>query len=159
VNMSNSPDNFDNLQKLLKLKRHEQPPPGYFNHFSSKVLNRIEREEEKDLDTAWIRKLLTMLETNPIAAGLFGISVCSLLISGIAYSQYQPASSGANGSDIGMNLAEADSGASGVNWSKATRSDSVSPSVNPMFSTNVPGSLFNGMEPVMAVPVKYPVGE
>jgi len=157
--MSNSPENFESLQKLLKLKRHEQPPPGFFNHFSAKILNRIESEEERNAGTAWVRKLLMLLETNPIAAGFFGISVCSLLVSGIAYSQYQPASSAASGSNVGMNLAEADTGEGGVNWSKVARTDSVASSVNPMFSTNVPGSMFGGMEPLMAVPVKYPIGQ
>lgn len=157
--MSNSPENFDNLQKLLKLKRHEQPPPGYFNNFSLKILYRIESEEDRNPDTAWIRKFFAILETNPIAAGLFGISVCSLLISGIAYSQYQPAPAGIAASSVNMDLADAGVIGRGTDLSKVSHADSVAPSVNPMFSTNVPGSLLSGMQPVMALPVNYPVGE
>ncbi len=33
--MNESEHNFQDLKRLLKLKRHEVPPPGYFNNFSS----------------------------------------------------------------------------------------------------------------------------
>src|SRR5271166_1499249 len=137
--MSNSPENADNLQKLLKLKRYEQPPPGYFNNFSLKILHRIESEEEHNPDTAWIRKLLMILETNPIAAGIFGVSVCSLLISGIAYSQYQPAPDGAGNSNVAFDLADASAASGGSDSAKIMRASSAASSVNPMFSTNIPG--------------------
>jgi hypothetical protein len=150
--MSNSPENADNLQKLLKLKRYEQPPPGYFNNFSLKILHRIESEEEHNPDTAWIRKLLMIFETNPIAAGVFGVSVCSLLISGIAYSQYQPATIETGSSNVGFDLADAGTPLGGSDSSKIMRASSVAPSVNPMFSTNIPGSLFGELS---AVPAKY----
>ena len=37
-----SPENFQSLQKLLKLKRYEQPPPRYFNEFSGHVIARLQ---------------------------------------------------------------------------------------------------------------------
>ena len=35
ISMNSENDNFDQIQRMLKLKRYEQPPPRYFNDFSS----------------------------------------------------------------------------------------------------------------------------
>jgi hypothetical protein len=93
-----------------------------------------------------------ILETNPIAAGIFGVSVCSLLISGIAYSQYQPAPDAAGNPNVAFDLADASAPSGGSDSAKIMRASSVAPSVNPMFSTNIPGSLFGELS---AVPVKH----
>lgn len=42
--MEQSPENFESLQKLLKLKRYEQPPPRFFNEFSGNVIARIQSQ-------------------------------------------------------------------------------------------------------------------
>jgi hypothetical protein len=43
------------LQQLLRLKRHETPPPGYFNEFSDTVLDRIRTLESERAIPKWRR--------------------------------------------------------------------------------------------------------
>jgi len=43
------------LQQLLRLKRHETPPPGYFNDLSSGVMDRIRALEAERNTPLWRR--------------------------------------------------------------------------------------------------------
>ncbi len=90
--MNPEQEEFAELHRLLALKRHEQPPPGYFIYFSGQVIARIragERLEEESLlhRVPWLERLWIALETKPVFAGAFGIAVCSLLVSGIIYTE------------------------------------------------------------------------
>ncbi len=85
-----------------------------------------------------------MLETNPIFAGAFGVAICSLLVFGITSFQYVDRTSVAVVTDDANN-------ASPVLFSKSS-SESLSPSVNPMFSTNIPGATTFGALSLSAQP-------
>jgi hypothetical protein len=92
--MNTAPEEFEQLRKLLKLKRYEQPPPGYFNNFSTRVITRIEDHasantwDKLEHEVPWLRRLLGVLDASPMAAGVFGVIVSGLLLGGIVYSQY-----------------------------------------------------------------------
>ena len=49
--MNETKPDFSELKRLLKLKRHEVPPPGFFNHFSEEVVARI---RERFGDSGWM---------------------------------------------------------------------------------------------------------
>ena len=94
--MNAGPQNFDRLRRMLALKRHEQPPPGYFHGFSAEVISRIKAGERGEPDSifgrlfgesSWLQRLRDVLEAKPAYAGAFGAAVCALLISGIVYSE------------------------------------------------------------------------
>ena len=92
-------ENFEDLRRLLVLKRYEQPPPGYFNDFSRKIIARIEAGEgevyvsvfEQWLARApWVLRVFQTFERKPILAGAFGMVVCGLVVSGVVYSENTP---------------------------------------------------------------------
>ncbi|MCI0539683.1 MAG: hypothetical protein L0Z50_31125 [Verrucomicrobiales bacterium] len=79
--MSSSQDDFDRLRRLLASKRYEQPPPGYFNHFSDRVIARIEEEEFRSCSNWWAW-LIEKLEAKPILVCAYSMAVSSLLLVG-----------------------------------------------------------------------------
>ncbi len=93
--MSPDQENFEQLRRLLALKRHEQPPPGYFNNFSRQVIARIQAGEAAADSAAdrwsgrssWLRRALGLFEARPIVAGAFGMAVCAVLFFGIIFSE------------------------------------------------------------------------
>jgi hypothetical protein len=87
--MSQDMENFDSLQRLLSLKRHEQPPPGYFDSFSREVILRIkagERGEEAFgyfWQLPWLQRIWGALEARPVLTGSFGVAACAFLVLGV----------------------------------------------------------------------------
>jgi hypothetical protein len=87
--MNPESQDFEQLRRLFAIKRHEEPPPGYFNCFSRDVIARIKAGDQgkRSLRETWPQRLWAMLEAKPIFAGAFGVSVCAVLISGILNSE------------------------------------------------------------------------
>ena len=91
--METEHDQFSDLRKLLTLKKYEQPPPRYFQEFSSKVISRIEAGEATAIVT-WRQRLGLDFDFKPALIGAFGVIVCGLLLIGVITSSgvTQPAS-------------------------------------------------------------------
>jgi hypothetical protein len=92
--MSNEPQEFEQLRALLRLKRYEQPPPRFFNEFSSRVMAGIEADAARSpaerflAGASGLARFFRALERNALVAGSFVTGVCALLIGGIVYSEY-----------------------------------------------------------------------
>jgi hypothetical protein len=96
MNMQNPrQDDFAELRRLLALKRHEIPPPGYFNGFSREVILRIQAGETGSNSwfgrfssaTPWLQGLYSLFNAKPLAAGAFGVTVCGVLAVGLFSSE------------------------------------------------------------------------
>ena len=94
MSMNPEQEDFQDLRRLLVLKRHEQPPPGYFNDFSSRVIARIQAGEATAswLERAWehspwLQQIWSLLGARPALAGGFGLAVCGLLVAGVIFSE------------------------------------------------------------------------
>lgn len=81
---------FEKLQRLLKLKRYEQPHPRYFNELSGQVTarlragatSRLDNFEEAVAQTPWLRRLWQTIEGRPALSGMVAAGMCGLLLLG-----------------------------------------------------------------------------
>ena len=85
--MNENENNFESLRRLLALKRHEIPPPGYFNSFSGAVISRIRAGETSESVGDWFSKLLQAFEFKPAFAGAFASALFLLLVFGIIFAE------------------------------------------------------------------------
>lgn len=162
--MNESEQNFKDLKQLLKLKRHEIPPPGYFNNFSNQVLSAI--REERTASTAsrinseapWLVRFLSIFDSRPGLVGGLATSLMLLLVFGVVLTDHSdsdyssqnvfapgtsaqnsssPVTSAATPSDV----ASADSGSSGGITISTNPAASLQPTAvlfgqqNPLFQT------------------------
>jgi len=90
--MNENENQFEPLRRLLALKRHETPPPGYFNTFSSRVISRIRagegaRSEGVAEGLSWLLGLVESFQFKPAFAGAFASVLGLFLIFGIVYAE------------------------------------------------------------------------
>jgi hypothetical protein len=161
--MNESENNFESLRRLLALKRHEIPPPGYFNSFSGQVTSRIragETAESREIaEPSWLLKFLQVFEAKPAFAGAFACSLCLLLLFGIIYSERPDAMQKTTLSTLlatvtqqsGLPLADA---ASSI--LPSSQPTGLMVSTNPVLSLEPVSSLFGQPNP-LAQPVSFPL--
>lgn len=94
--MNQNDQEFEQVRKLLKLKQHEVPPPGYFNNFSSEVISRIRAGEASKSqsfaerlqnEVGWLYRIFQVFETRPGIVGGFATSLCLLLLLTVVFAE------------------------------------------------------------------------
>jgi hypothetical protein len=143
--MSDNEQDFDALRRLLALKRHEVPPPGYFEDFSGNVIARI-RADEAAAKLPWVLRFLQMFESRPAYPVVFASSLCMLLLYGIVSVEQNP--------EISGTFAQQVPGATGfplTAMSSGTPSDGqpmmAIVSTNPPVDVSANASLFSSSQP------------
>ena len=68
------------VEKIIALKRHEQPPPGYFRLLPERIIHRIEQGEGRSI--FWETWGLAF-RVRPVLAYALGLTVCAALTAGI----------------------------------------------------------------------------
>ena len=166
--MSQDTENFDSLRKLLSVKRHEQPPPGYFDQFSSEVMARLRagEHEQKDLwrelgeEASWLQRLWASLDARPALAGAFGVLVCGVVLTGIYFSQQgEPQYSVVNQMDSWSVPGAANGLALGLPGAQQATTDSTNSAASPSTGGLPTGSLFDQIGgPGKTAPVNFSPG-
>jgi hypothetical protein len=123
-------ENFDQLRKLLALKRYEQAPPGYFNNFSSKVIARLLTAEASP-SLSWWQKLGFQLDFKPALMCGLGVLVCGLLSAGVITSALKSADQPPVGLVMGPPI-----NSPAVVPFNAVTSDDLAESTQPVFSAS-----------------------
>jgi len=94
--MNENENDFESLRRLLTLKRHETPPPGYFNSFPDLVMQRIRFNqahaatnisEELFTQAPWLGRVLQAFSMKPVFASGFVGALCMVLFFGIVYAE------------------------------------------------------------------------
>jgi len=164
--MNESENNFESLRRLLALKRHEIPPPGYFNSFSSQVISRIragEADESREMadrllsEAPWLLKLLHFFQAKPVYVSSFACSLCLLLLFGIVYAERPDATAKTT-----VLVAATEPAGSLVDATTPIFPPSAAPaglmvSTNPVLSLQPVGPFFGQQNPLLAQPVSFSI--
>ncbi|PHX95600.1 MAG: hypothetical protein CK546_01755 [Pedosphaera sp.] len=88
-----NPDEFESLKKLLALKRHEEPPPGYFDRLPGEVRARITHAQASP--EPWWRSWLASWDLSPALATSYAVVAVTLVVGGIWMAKQPVAEGGA----------------------------------------------------------------
>lgn len=94
--MNSSPDDFKDLRRLLALKRHEQPPPGYFTYLPDQIQLKIERRDDLSEHSTWWTWLVERFDARPVLAGAYACVISGLMLLGVKVSRDLQASATAD---------------------------------------------------------------
>ena len=141
------------VERIIALKRFEQPPPGYFHLLPDRIISRIEKGEGR---SGFWETLGAAFGIRPALAYAFGLTVCGAVTVGIFYSPKSEAMAGITGQMPASLWAMSPPRAEMVRESAAPRGLHVANgfgSTNPVMSSET-ANLF-GSEDEHAIPVSF----
>jgi hypothetical protein len=83
--MHPAPDQSDPLRRLLQLKRHESPPPGYFERLPGQIIDQLRAGETPGPVSRW-QAWLENWDFQPVLAYAYGLAVAGLMVFGLGLS-------------------------------------------------------------------------
>jgi len=101
--MNPSSDDFAALRRLLALKRHEQPPPGYFDRLANSIMVQI---EAATLKVPWWERLLGGRGLAPALAGAFALLVGGVYLVGLSSADHPDAAPAGGGGFVAAGAPE-----------------------------------------------------
>lgn len=81
--MNMEPNEFVALRRLLALKRHEQPAPGYFDRLANSIRSQLAAEQVRE---PWWSRWFAFGDIRPAWAGAFAVAVVGLYVLGTSFS-------------------------------------------------------------------------
>lgn len=90
--MNTEPNEFVALRRLLALKRHEQPPPGYFDRLANSIRSKLVEEQARQ---PWWSRIFALWDIRPAWAGAFAAAVAGLYVLGMSFSSGPDSTAGA----------------------------------------------------------------
>ena len=136
------------VEKLIALKRYEQPPPGYFHLLPERIIHRIEYGEGRS--TFWER-WWPAFSMRPALAYALGLAVCGTLTAAIYYSPKMDRAAGVGESLPGNQWAGVATGAVAAPDAPLSGSEWLG-STNPVMAPRTGDSLFQTPQ-ARAIPV------
>ncbi len=107
----NSSEEFLELRRLLSLKRHEVPPPRFFDELPGRIMSRIEADQQSESQSrweAWLDRLFATRWFQPLAAGSMALLAGGLFFLALG----NPPNSGEAGRSAGATFITVPSGVS-----------------------------------------------
>jgi hypothetical protein len=164
--MSENENNFESLRRLLVLKRHEVPPPGYFNRFSDSVVQGIREGQYAEpmtvfgrlcIHAPWLERIFQVFDAKPVFASGFVGALCLLLFFGVIHAE-RPDLTAQPMLSVSTASAESLAALSPAALSGMASQPGIVSSTNPVLSLQAaaPGSIFGQQNP-LAQPVSFSI--
>lgn len=82
--MSDAPDDFDALRRLLSLKNHEAPPPGFFDRMPGQIMARIQEPQPRWTWETLMDRLFQIPWFQPVASASMALLVGGLFFAALS---------------------------------------------------------------------------